>query len=303
VLWREEGIENTVTVTENPERRVLFLNSHHQANDSAEMVRYHRLIGHLPMVLHPDPRRALVIGLGGGATPGAVAQHPDVAAVCVELSPSVIGGARYFAHVNEDALSQPNLEMRVDDGRNHLLLTRDRYDVITADVILPHHAGAGNLYSVEYYRLCYNALAPGGLMCQWVSQSSRTEYRLMLRTFLRAFPHVTLWTGGTLLIGSNQPITLSRAAIAARFRDARARASLAAVGLHDVEDVLQQYTGNRDEIAAYAGDGRMISDDWPLIEFYRALGTGGEEAAETPLILRDIARAFRSRPPVARVAQ
>ena len=58
----------------------LYINGTHQASDTPTMVGYHRLIGTLPVAIHSEPRRALVIGAGGGATAGAVAafsdQHP-----------------------------------------------------------------------------------------------------------------------------------------------------------------------------------------------------------------------------------
>jgi spermidine synthase len=296
-IWRQEGIENTVTIAEAPGQRVMYLNGHHQANDSKGMIEYHAVIGHLPMLLHPNPRRALVIGLGGGATPGAVTQYPDTIVDCVELSPSVVAGARFFEHVNHAVLKQPNLRMKVDDGRNHLLLTREKYDVITADVIMPHHAGAGNLYSVDYYTMCRDALAPGGMMCQWIWQNSRFQYQLMMRSFLRAFPYVTLWKDGSLLIGSNEPIRLSRAAIAAKFAHPTSRAALDLVGLHNADEVLALYTGNRDEALAYVGDGPVVTDDRPLIEYYRST----QEMTDVPSqgrIASDVRRAFKSRPPV-----
>lgn len=59
-------------------------------------------------------------------------------------------------------LERPNVTLHVDDGRNFLLMNRKKYDVITADIILPRHAGAGSLYSREYYELVRNALADDG---------------------------------------------------------------------------------------------------------------------------------------------
>lgn len=297
VVWREEGIENTVTIADGPEHRVMYLNGHHQANDSPGMIRFHRLIGHLPMLLHPNPQRALVVGLGGGATPGAITQHPGVTVDCVELSPSVIHGARFFSHVNNKVLEQPNLRLWVDDGRNYLLLTDRKYDVITADVIMPHHAGAGNLYSVEYYRLCKDALAPGGLMCQWIWQNSRFQYQMMLRTFLKVFPYALLWADGSLIVGSNEPIRLSREGIKAKFVDPRTRAALAEIGLHNVDEVLALYTGNREEAVAYVGSGPVISDDRPLIEYFRSTPEM-TEVASLGRIHADLRRYFRSRPAV-----
>ena len=67
----------------------------------------------------------------------------------VELAASVVRGARLFAAVNYGVLDRPNVRIRVDDGRNYLMLTNKRYDVVTADVIHPIFAGSGNLCSAE----------------------------------------------------------------------------------------------------------------------------------------------------------
>ena len=150
----------------------------------------HRLIGHLPMALHPNPRRAAVIGLGGGVTAGAASQHPALVDV-IELSPAVVESAAWFSHVNYDVLHEPNVRLRVDDGRNFLLSRSGQYDVITADLIQPEHAGAGNLYSREYFKLVRRALAPGGLALQWIGARPEHEYQLILRTFLELFPEAT----------------------------------------------------------------------------------------------------------------
>ena len=76
----------------------------------------------------------------------------------VELSDSVRQAAPFFAHISYDVLNQPNVRLRVDDGRNFLLLSGEQFDVITADIIQPIHAGAGNLYSREYFALVRHAL-------------------------------------------------------------------------------------------------------------------------------------------------
>lgn len=68
-------------------------------------------------MLHPGPQDVLVIGLGDSVTPGAASQHP-VKLDIVELSDGVRQAARYFAHVNYDVLRQPNVQLRVDDGRS-----------------------------------------------------------------------------------------------------------------------------------------------------------------------------------------
>ena len=72
VFMRDEGIQTTVSVhMREMGGRQLYLDGLHQASDGRDVVQLHRQIGHLPVLLHPRPVRALVIGLGGGATAGA----------------------------------------------------------------------------------------------------------------------------------------------------------------------------------------------------------------------------------------
>ena len=119
IVWREEGVEATVVVHESASRDLsMTVNGNHQAGTDAVTAYVHRRIGHLPMALHPDPRTALVIGLGGGATAGAVSVHGPSVDV-VELAASVVRGARLFAAVNYGVLKPvPTSPSRVDDGRN-----------------------------------------------------------------------------------------------------------------------------------------------------------------------------------------
>jgi spermidine synthase len=193
LVWRDEGVQTTVAVHDragNPPMRILFLDGNHQANDSIPTAFVHHRLGALPVMLHQAPTTALVVGLGGGATPGAVARY-KVDVDVVELSAAVVAGSDFFKRINFDLLTRPNVHLRVDDGRNFLMMGRKKYDVITADIILPRHAGAGALYSKEYYELVRDSLAEGGLAMQWNGGDSLTEYKLLMRTFISVFPYTT----------------------------------------------------------------------------------------------------------------
>jgi spermidine synthase len=273
VWWREEGAQSTVSVHVRPGsgRQTLYLDGLHQANDSPEMVRVHQEIGLLPMLLHPDPRRVLVVGLGAGATAGAVTHHPGAEVTLVELSPSVVRAAAFFENINNRIFDRPHVRITINDARNHLLLSKDRYDVITADIIQPIHAGAGNLYSREYFELVRGALAEGGLAMQWIGHREATPYALIMRTFLAAFPHATLWSNGTLMIGSRQPLRLDPASIARKLTLREMQRVLADLHLDSVDAILGDYTAGPDEMRAFVGDGPILTDDRPRIEYYGSL--------------------------------
>ena len=281
LLWREEGAQTTVAVHERPgtpPMRIMYLDGHHQANDSAATAFIHHRIGALPVMLHQRPRTALVVGLGGGATPGAVARM-NVDVDVVELSQAVVGGSEFFKNINFDLLSRPNVRLHVDDGRNFLLMNRKKYDVITADIILPRHAGAGSLYSREYFELVRRSLADGGLVMQWNGADSATEYKLLLRTFLSVFPHTTLWADGGLMLGSTRPFTISRTAYDVRRQTFEQFP-------WDLATLKRIYTAGPAEAKAFAGDGPLLSDDKPVIEYFLSLpkndGPGGYHGPVAP---------------------
>ena len=276
-VWKKEDGHATVTILRRDSAfsqvvHGIYINGMHQASDLPQMVAYHRLIGTLPMAVHSDPKRALVIGAGGGATAGAVAAFdPNIKVDVVELSGAVAEAARRFSGINQGLFTRPNVELRVDDGRNYMLLTPERYDVITADVILPIHAGAGNLYSVEYYRLMRRVLNNRGVAVQWIGSTTDTEYKLIMRTFVSVFPHTTLWYGGSLMVGSSRPLVLDESAFTRKQQVPSSKAALDAAGLRSFDELLTKYTAGPGELKTFLGDGRVLTDDQPLTEYFLAL--------------------------------
>ena len=278
VVYRSDGLQTTVAVHDEASgARVMYLDGLHQANDTEGMVRLHSEIGALAVALHPHPRRALVIGLGGGVTAAAVAADPRIRVDVVELAPAVVEGAAYFAKVNNDILRAPNVTFRIDDGRNHLWLTRDRYDIVTADTIQPIHAGAGNLYSLEYFKLSRRVLRPGSLTVQWIGHREEQHYKLIMRTFLAAYPDATLWADGGIMIGSTGPLALDRAAFDRRFAATESRALLKRVGLDSFDALLARFTAGPAEMRRFVGDGPILTDDRPLLEYHRSLRDSGPQ--------------------------
>ncbi|HXG57288.1 MAG TPA: fused MFS/spermidine synthase, partial [Vicinamibacterales bacterium] len=225
----------------------------------------------LPMIVHPDAKDALVIGLGGGATAGAVSQHPGVNVDVVELSREVTRAAnRFFRPINDNVLQKPNVTLHVDDGRNFLLFSQKKYDVVTADVILPIHAGSGNLYSTTYFELVRKSLKPGGMALQWVA-GTEAEYKMIMRTFVRVFPETTLWADGGLMLGSVTPITLRQTDHDRKMQDPASRALLTSLQLDTFDKLLGEFVAGPDELRAFVGNGPVLTDDRPLVEYFLSL--------------------------------
>lgn len=271
LLWREEGVEATSAVIVSHSGEVsLTVNGNHQASTGPAMTFVHRAIGHLPMLLHPEARDALVIGLGGGATAGAVSIHDGVDVDVVELAGSVARGARFLDSINYNVLTRPNVHLHIDDGRNFILLTRRKYDVVTADVILPIYAGSGNLYSAEYFRMAKNVLRPGGMVVQWAA-GTEAEYNLIARTFLSVFPNTTVWREGSLLIGTVEPLRLTRQDFDWKLQMAGRAQAARDLGADSFDKLARFYTTGPDELREFVGPGPVLTDDRPVVEYSLSL--------------------------------
>jgi spermidine synthase len=143
-----------------------------------------------------------------------------------------------------------------------------QYDVITADAIIPTHAGATNLYSVEYFRLVRRALAPYGIALHWNGGGSAAEYGLILRAFVNAFPYTTLWGDARLMVGSRRPIRLSRSRIDKMLSEPATRRVLALMNVETFGHMARIFRAGPEQLHAVLGRGPHVTDDRPLIEYF-----------------------------------
>ncbi len=278
VVWVGEGLETSVAVVRNRQTGFLemYNNGAAQASEDPGTVSFHRLVGHIPMTIHPDPQEVLIVGIGGGSTAGAFARHDPTRIDVAELSDTVLTGTHFFDPENDNILDWPRLNLRLEDGRNHLLLTDKKYDVVTADAVHPRNVGSTVLYSYDYYRLVSKSLKPGGLMSQWLEDrpdnpDNDAQRKLMARTFLKAFPHVTMWVWGALLIGSNDPINIDFNRLTAEWDERHLGDILEGSGFDTPEAFRSLYTMNTEEVRAWAGEGPIMTDDQPFVEYYLSL--------------------------------
>jgi spermidine synthase len=277
VTYYEESRGGTVAVLaqgqgENRFHR-LYIQGVSNSGDTLPSRRYMRLQALLPLIIHRgEPRSALVIGFGTGITAGALSQYPGLTTrVVAELLPAVVRAAPQFAG-NYGAGRDPGLDVRLRDGRRELLASAQTYDMITLEPPPPSAAGVVNLYSRDFYQLAAKRLAPGGLLAQWwpLPTQNDEDSRAMVRAFLDAFPHATLWTTELhemLLIGSNDPIELDAEKIAQRFNQPSVAAALGEVGIDSPAALLATWVSDRAGLVRYAGSTPPVTDDRPSIEY------------------------------------
>lgn len=273
VLYYAEGVHAIVSSIKVKGGTQSFVtNGRIEATDNAPDLACQLTLGHLPMLLHRNPETVFVLGTGSGMTLGATSAHRSVKQITLaEIEPKVLGAARTFARYNHDVLDDPRLRTVFDDGRNFLLTTDEKYDVITADPVHPWFGGAGYLYTREYFELAARRLSPGGIMCQWLPIYELTEENLksIVRTFHESFEHVQVWLTyhDAELVGSRSPIVIDEDELARRIAEPEVLADLRQVQMGSASDFLSHFAMGSAGAAAYGEGGVLNTDDNLYLEF------------------------------------
>jgi spermidine synthase len=153
---------------------------------------WNQSMGHIPLFLHPLPKKTAFIGLATGLTASSAVQHRCVASVTVlENSPLVIEMAlKHYGELTDNFHLDPRVEIVEADGVNFMATAHEAYDVIVGDLFFPWHQGAHRLYAREHFKNVRARLNPGGIFCQWLPlyQFDYASLAMVIRTFASVFP-------------------------------------------------------------------------------------------------------------------
>jgi spermidine synthase len=215
VSIREDVHGGVTTVALSDGVYTLYTNGKFQGNTGWEM-NAQRFFAHYPSIFVKNFEQTLVIGLGTGTTLGTLSTYPWKSIEVAEISPAIVEAARaYFGVPNRGALDDPRVHLTHADGRNFLLVSDRKYDLISMELSSIWFAGASSLYSDEFYRLVSQHLQPGAVFQQWVQLHHiyKKDFATIVHTLRKNFKHVALFYGGGqgILVSSDAPLLASRA--------------------------------------------------------------------------------------------
>jgi spermidine synthase len=286
VLFRGEGINSSVVIAERNGVRQFYVSGKAEASSAPADMRLERMMGHIPALLHPNPRSVLTVGFGAGVTAGSFVPYPDVQQVVICELESLIPPAstEFFGAQNYSVMRDPRTRIVYDDARHFIFTTKQKFDVITTDPIHPWVKGTSTLYSKEYYELVKQHLNEGGIVAQWlpIYDSDRPTVKSELATFFQVFPNGTVWSnympkeGGydlVLIGGTSGAIDIdSVQARLDRPEYSKVVTSIGDVGFHSAAEILATYAGRASELRAYLA-GAEINDDMNLrLQYLAGLG-------------------------------
>ncbi len=128
---------------------------------------YHEMLTHVPMMIHPSPRRVLVIGGGDGGVLRELVKHDCLQrAVQVEIDREVVEVCREYLPSIASAFDHPKVELVIEDAIRYIKGVEERFDVVIVDSTDPV-GPAVDLFGEAFYRDVFAALSSEGIVtCQ-----------------------------------------------------------------------------------------------------------------------------------------
>jgi spermidine synthase len=292
IVYYEEGLYATVSVRElssegYPTKAYsLFINGKGQGSYVIRDLRVNLLLAYLPLMLKPETKNALVIGLGTGTTSGQISQVTKT--TTIEIEPRIVETIPYFNVFNLNVLENPNHNLIIGDGRNYLLRNTEKYDLIIPEPSDPWQSFSTALFSKEFFDLASEDLNEGGLYMQWVSiyQMSPEDFKNFYKTFNSVFPNniafvnikpdedisVRLETSEIILIGSKKKIELNEEIINNNYNllPEISKQYLDAISLSSGDEIYHLLLFTSEQMNDYANDAQLVTDDNLILEFSTA---------------------------------
>ena len=288
----EQGAAATVSVKEVGGELSLAIDGKVDATDGADMLTQ-RMLAHLPLLLHPAPDSVFIVGHGSGVTASAALRHGVKRMTAAEISPEVAQASRLFSESNRAPWADARFSLLEVDARNHLLFSRDSFDVVISEPSNPWMSGVSPLFTVEFFELVRSRLKDGGLFCQWIHLYNLAEesLRTVVGGFTDVFPEAALFVlhdGDALLIGAKGafPPVPGRNI---EPRIARLADELVPYGITDFRALRGWLTAAGPELAAWAAGAPRHRDDHPILEFRAPLSVHAATAFRNRLALERLA--------------
>jgi len=280
LLVAGDGVSASLAVVETAAgERILKLDGHYKLGGTRTRFAQDRQ-GLLPLLMHPDPRSCLMLGVGSGGSAGAAAAWGRLALDALEIVPEVPALLPWFERANHGLLARvredPEVRLLLADARHFVRTTERRYDVVVGDLFVPWNASEAGMYTLEHLRAVRATLADGGILVQWLPlyQLRSAELRTIVATFLRVFASVeAVWLYFNVeqpaigLVAGEAPLAWTRETLQPRLEDPARRALLAGADLVEALPVLASRLAGRRALAAWAEDAPLETRDRPRIEY------------------------------------
>jgi len=295
ILFTAEGMNSSIAISRWNDGAVQFhVSGKVEASTEPYDMRLQRMLGHLPALIHGQPRSALIVGFGAGVTAGTFVLHPSIERIAIcEMEPLIPKTAKlYFHEQHYNVLDDRRTQVFYDDARHYILTTPEKFDIITSDPIHPFVKGSATLYSKEYFEMVKGRLNPGGIVTQWVPlyESDVDTVRSEIATFFDVFPDGAIFAnelngGGydLVMLGWAAPAKIDVDAVQARFEQPAYQAvaqSLREVGFGSAIQMLGAYAGQASDLKPWLADAAINRDGNLRLQYLAGFALNNSQEGE-----------------------
>jgi spermidine synthase len=280
-----------------------------QASSDPTDMRLQRMLGHIPALVHPNPKTVLVVACGAGVTAGSFIPHPEVEEIVIcdiePLVPTYV--TPFFSKENHNIvgryvngkvtdkgfLESGRVKLVYDDGRHYINTLKDKkFDIITSDPIDPWAKGTAALNSYEYYKKCKEHLNEGGVMALWmpIYESDEPTLKSVIATFFKVFPDGILWTNDSgrsgydaVLFGQTGPTKINITELQARLdrEDQKpVKDSMSAVGFNSIAELFGTYGGDAVRMTEWTAGAEINTDRNMRLQYLAGLSLNSYKEQE-----------------------
>jgi spermidine synthase len=275
ILYVAEGRNSSVAISRwSNGTTYVNVNGHVEATTEIFDMKLQRMVGHLPGLIHPNPKSVLGIGFGAGVSAGSFTRYPGIQKITVcEIEPVIPpASTRYFAPQDYDVYHNPRTHIVYDDARHYLLTTNEKFDVIASDPLDVFVKGTAALYSKEYFESVKSHLNPGGMFSLYVPlyETDEATIKSELETFFQAFPNATVWNNtrdglgyDMVFMGQVEPLKVNIDEVESRLARpdyGLVRDSLRGIGVSSVIDLFATYGGQRSDVGQWTRGAQINTD-------------------------------------------
>ncbi len=269
ILYTKEGRNSSVAISQwNNGTVYVNVNGHVEATTEIFDMKLQRMVGHLPALLHPNPKSVLGIGFGAGVSAGTFTRYPGIERITVcEIEPVIPpASTKYFGDQDYRVALNPKTRIVFDDARHYLMTTTDKYDIIASDPLDVFIKGTAALYSKEYFESVKRHLNPGGMFSLYVPlyETDEATFQSELKTFFDAFPEGSVWANlrdglgyDMVFFAQMGPLRINLDTVEARYslpEHEPVRESLRDIGINNLFDLFSTYTGNARDMYPWVKD-------------------------------------------------
>jgi spermidine synthase len=284
VIYTKEGINSSVAISRwNSGTIYVNVNGHVEATTELYDMALQRMVGHLPGILHPNPKSVLGIGFGAGVSAGTFTRYPGIEKITIcEIEPVIPPtSTQYFAKQNYEVARNPKTTIMFDDARHFLMTTKQTFDIIASDPLDVFAKGTAALYSKEYFEAVKAHLNPGGYFTLYIPlyESDVRTVQGELATFFAVFPNATVWSNtrdgqgyDMVFMGQADPLKVDIDEVQARLERpdyAPVAESLREIGFNNAAALFATYTGRKQDLGRWF-EAAEVTTDHDLRLMYQA---------------------------------